>query len=154
MPFLAARRAFSLIELVIVVVIIGIIAAIAMPRLSRGATGAQEGALTGNLAVLRRAIDLFQAEHAGIFPDQTNVMTQLLGTTDASGNSGGPGGAFIYGPYLRSLPPLPVGARKGQKDIAAADGPTVGWIYDGAGNIAANCPDSEIDGTGRRFNQY
>ena len=56
------NRGFSLLELVIVVVIIGIIAAIAIPRMSRGSAGAADAALTGNLAVLRNAIDLFAAE--------------------------------------------------------------------------------------------
>ena len=57
------RSGFSLIELVIVVVIIGIIAAIAIPRLSRGSQGAADSALSGNLAVLRAAIELYATEH-------------------------------------------------------------------------------------------
>ena len=53
------QKGFSLIELLIVVVIIGIIAAIAIPRMSRGSAGAANSALSGNLAVLRSAIDLY-----------------------------------------------------------------------------------------------
>src|SRR5919112_1210242 len=62
------RRGFSLIELVIVVVIIGIIAAIAIPRMSRGTAGAADSALSGNLNVLRNAIELYATEHGGKFP--------------------------------------------------------------------------------------
>ena len=56
-------RGFSLVELVIVIVIIGIIAAIAVPLISRGAKGASDSAVRGDLAALRAAIDLFAAEH-------------------------------------------------------------------------------------------
>ena len=61
-------RGFSLVELVIVIVIIGIIAAIAVPRISRGAKGASDSAVRGDLAALRAAIDLFAAEHKGVYP--------------------------------------------------------------------------------------
>src|SRR5206468_11939598 len=79
-------KGFSLIELVIVVVIIGIIAAIAIPRLSRGAAGAADSALSGNLSVLRNAIDLFATEHGGTYPAVATFATQL---TQLTGGSGG-----------------------------------------------------------------
>src|SRR5918993_360471 len=70
-----SRRGFSLIELVIVVVIIGIIAAIAIPRMSRGTAGAGDSALSGNLNVLRSAIELFATEHGGKFPGDGTSAT-------------------------------------------------------------------------------
>src|ERR1051325_10386837 len=79
------RNGFSLIELVIVVVIIGIIAAIAIPRLSRGSAGAADSALSGNLAVLRSAIDLYSTEHGGTYPAVATFEDQLSKYTDASG---------------------------------------------------------------------
>ena len=63
------RKAFSLIELVVVVVIIGIIAAIAIPKMSKGAQGAADSAVTGDLALLRQAIDMYANEHGGALPD-------------------------------------------------------------------------------------
>src|SRR3954471_15253258 len=81
----SALRGFSLIELVIVVVIIGIIAAIAIPRMSRGSEGAAESALSGNLSVLRSAIDLYYTEH-GIYPEVAKFETQMRQYTDVSGN--------------------------------------------------------------------
>src|ERR1041384_906182 len=81
------RGGFSLIELVIVIVIIGIIAAIAIPRMSRGSAGAGDSALSGDLSVLRNAIDMYNTEHQA-FPSgtATNVADVLTKYTDASGN--------------------------------------------------------------------
>ena len=150
------RSGFSLLELVIVVTIIGIIAAIAIPRMSRGSAGAADSALTGNLAVLRHAIDLYSAEHTGAFPTAANFGTQMTQYTDASGGTAAAKDAtHIYGPYLRQLPALPVGAKKGNSGVAAADGATVGWIYDAtAGAITANTTASEQDASGKAYSAY
>src|SRR5947208_10544278 len=103
-------KGFSLIELVIVVVIIGIIAAIAIPRLSRGASGAADSALSGNLAVLRNAVDLYATEHGGTYPALATFDTQLTQFTDTSGGTATTkDSTHIYGPYLRKVPTLPVG---------------------------------------------
>ena len=130
------RNAFSLIELVIVVVIIGIIAAIAIPRLSRGASGAADSALSGNLTVLRNAIDLYATEHGGTYPALATFEAQLTQYTDNSGATTATKDAtHIYGPYLRKIPQLPVGSKKGQATVkigADTDLPgvsTEAWIY-------------------------
>ena len=150
------RRGFSLLELVIVVVIVGIIAAIAIPRMSRGAAGASDKALNADLAVFRTAIDLYAAEHNGTFPTEAAVEAQLNTYTDASGaTSTTKTSTHIYGPYLRTKPPLPVGAKKSATGIAASDAAGVGWIYSAAtGTIRANCPDTEVDATGTKYNTY
>ncbi len=149
------RSAFSLIELVIVVVIIGIIAAIAIPRMSRGATGANDSALVGNLAILRKAIDLYAAEHNGNFPADASIATQLTQYTDAAGTvSPTKTTACIYGPYMKSIPILTVGANRGQSGfVTAQGGATAGWVYTG-GTISANCPAAEVDATGTKYNAY
>jgi general secretion pathway protein G len=150
---------FSLIELVIVVVIIAIIGAIAIPRLSRGSAGAADSALIGNLRVLRSAIDLYASEHGGAFPDATNIVTQLTSYSDDQGNTvATKDTTHIYGPYLRSIPPLPLGAKKGQTGVAASTGATIGWIYDASsGAIHANTTDSapvEGDAKGTMYSSY
>src|SRR5688572_26944309 len=116
------RGGFSLIELVIVVVIIGIIAAIAIPRMSRGSAGAADSALAQNLAILRNAIDMYQTEHGGVFPTPVSGVTVeqlLLKYSDATGSSVSDTktSTHIYGPYLRAIPPITVGANKGKTGI-------------------------------------
>ncbi len=151
----AHRRGFSLIELVIVVVIIGIIGAIAIPRMSRGAKGAADSALAGNLAVLRNAIDLYTTEHGGVTPAAGTIVTQLTQYTSEAGVvSATKDTTHIFGPYLRSVPALPVGAKKGSTGIAAADGAGVGWIYNATtGAITANTT-TETDERGVLYNTY
>ena len=150
------QKAFSLIELVIVVVILGIIGAVAIPRMSRGAEGASESALVSNLATLRGSIELYAAEHGGVFPTEANFSDQLLLYTNASGGtSATKTGAYIYGPYLRAVPALPVGTKQGNTGIADADAAGVGWIYDeDTGTITANCADSEVNGSGKQWNDF
>jgi prepilin-type N-terminal cleavage/methylation domain-containing protein len=153
------NRAFSLIELIIVVVIIGIIAAIAVPRLSRGSEGAADAALIGNLAVLRRALDLYETEHVGGLPTVTDFENQMTLFTDINGNDNATKtGAFIYGPYLRELPPLPVGSRKGNTAVKASppDGlGNFGWSYnESTAEIRANCAAGEQDDSGKDYNTY
>ena len=150
------NQAFSLLELVIVVAIIAILAAIAIPRLSRGSKGAGDSALIGDLAVLRNAIDIFAAEHVGTFPTAVNIANQLTQYTDDAGDAQAAKDAtHVYGPYVRKIPPLPVGAKKGSTGIAAADAAGVGWLYDQAtGTIKANCANGETDDTGKKYNEY
>jgi len=149
-------RAFSLLELVIAVAIIAIIAAIGIPRLSRGTRGAADSALSGNLALLRNAIDIYAAEHLNTYPTVADVNDQLTLYSDASGNTNQTKTTtYIYGPYMRSIPPLPVGAKKGKTGIAAADGTNVGWIYtESSGSITANTTDAETDDSGKKYSEY
>ena len=152
-------RAFSLIELVIVVVIIGIIAAIAIPRLSRGSAGAADSALMGDLAVMRSSIDLYVTEHVGSYPALVTFENQMTLYTNAAGLANPvKGGAYIYGPYLRAIPPLPVGAQRGEFSVKAlpADGTAgFGWAYDATnGDIHANTADAEVDESGDQYNKY
>ena len=149
------QRGFSLIELVIVVVIIGIIGAIAIPRMSRGAAGAADSALVADLSVLRNSIDLYATEHTGTYPTAAAIANQLTQFTDDNGNAQATKEAtHIYGPYLRSVPPLPLGAKKGAAGIAAANGAGIGWIYTAAtGDIRANTP-TEADDTGKLYNTF
>src|SRR5438270_13206986 len=106
------KNGFSLIELVIVVVIIAIIGAIAIPKMSRGAQGAADSALIQNLSVLRSALDLYQTENGGNYPTVGNVTNALIQYNDGNGGlSATKTGNYVYGPYLRASPTLPLGAR-------------------------------------------
>lgn len=152
-----SRKGFSLIELVIVVVIIGIIGAIALPRMSRGAAGAADSSLVADLAVMRNAIDLYQAEHGGTYPSLASFVEQMTTYTDLNGNaSATKDSTHFLGPYLRAIPQLKVGSNKGQSAIVATQGgTTAGWVYDATtGTISANLPDTEEDVRGVRYNAY
>ncbi|MBM4018487.1 MAG: prepilin-type N-terminal cleavage/methylation domain-containing protein [Planctomycetes bacterium] len=158
---LTGKKAFSLLELVIVVVIIGIIAAIAIPRMSRGTAGAADSALTGDLAVLRNAIELFAAEHDGKYPTLAKIANQLTLYTDST-NTTDPVAAkdkdHPFGPYLRAVPKLPVGANKGKDTFTATAPPgtdAAGWYYDETtGTVKANCADGEKDVTDKKYSDY
>ncbi|MFP4144454.1 MAG: type II secretion system protein [Phycisphaeraceae bacterium] len=153
---------FSLIELVIVVVIIGIIGAIAIPRMSRGAAGAADSALRANLSVLRNAVDLYAAEHGNEYPDLATIEAQLTQYTDAQGNTIAPEDraagdtTHIFGPYLRSIPPLPVGEEQGSTGFTDTPGTEgAAWVYNSTtGVIRANCADAEVDDSGTAYNSY
>jgi prepilin-type N-terminal cleavage/methylation domain-containing protein len=162
---------FSLVELVIVVVIIGIIAAIAIPRMSRGSAGAADNALAENLAILRKAIDVFQAEHDGVYPapgPSCTVADLLTKYSDAAGaavsdQKDTANGVYIYGPYLRTVPPVTVGDNRGKNGIAysgaslqaASPSSDTGWLYNGAdGTIAPYTGAATTDSAGRPYSSY
>ena len=153
------RGGFSLIELVIVVVIIAIIAAIAIPKMSRGAAGANDSATSQDLSQMRGAIDLFTQEHGGTYPSTTpaTFLAQLTTYTDITGAaSGTKDTTHIYGPYLRAIPALPVGTNKGLSTVTAT-GPAgtgaFGWYYDGV-TIWVNDPTADADVKGTAYNTY
>ena len=105
------KLSFTLVELVIVIIIIGVVATIAVPRISRGARGAADAALKSDLATMRRAIELYCAEHGGLFPlkkdqfvEQMTKYTNIYGDVSDTKTS-----EFLFGPYLKSTPPLPLG---------------------------------------------
>jgi len=150
------QHGFSLVELVIVIVIIGVIAAIAIPRISRGAAGADESALRGNLAVLRSSIDMYAAEHGGSFPGSTAagtaatdgvgttqtaaaLISQLIMFSKADGTvkvTKDAANGFKFGPYLRKgMPPAPVGPNRGETTVKLVAGVPAyaatgeGWVY-------------------------
>lgn len=155
---LKRRNAFSLVELVIVVVIIGIVAAIAVPKMSRGAAGAADAALTADLQMIRNAVEMYRAEH-GNYPDPTNVLSQLTSFTAPDGTVGtyDPGSNCIYGPYLQSMPGLPVGSTAERGNTMIGSQGTVGWLYtvDPSGQscrVTANT--SATDVYGHPYNQY
>lgn len=152
------RRAFSMIELVIVVVIIGIIAAIAIPRMSRGVSGASNSALKANLATLRNALDLYQAEHGGQYPPIVDFKDALTMYSDAAGSDFGASKTttLLFGPYLREIPKAPVGPNKGNDEVTSNTSDTgKAWIYtQSTGVIKLNVPGTELDDEGKKYQDY
>ncbi len=162
-------RAFSLVEMIIVVVIIGILAAIAIPRLSRGASGASDSGVRGNLSVLRNAIELYYYEH-GEYPGknaagaaaagtEAAMLAQLIQFTDDAGDPSLTRDAtHRFGPYLRKgMPPCPVAPRIGKTGVSMVSGVTVpayvaadvnsGWVFNfDTGDIVVNSNNTDEDG--------
>ncbi len=156
---------FSLVELVVVIVIMGILAAIAIPRLNRGARRAGASALKADLASLRRAVELYAAEHEGKYPTQ---MSQMMAWSDRTGllvaTAKDVGQKIVFGPYLQEMPALPVGSRKGATgvyetvnigDVPPQGTASKGWWFNSAtGDVRANLPDSDLDEDGVQYNTY
>jgi general secretion pathway protein G len=142
-------RAFSLIELVIVVVIIGIIAAIAVPRMSRGAAGASDNATRSNLAMLRKAVELYAAEHNNSYPTIGNMPNSLLHASNVAGGLKTsaptvPDASFPFGPYIRSIPNFGT-ANSFTGTVPATAGN--GWYYDATtGNVLPNSNGNDTQG--------
>ena len=76
-------------------------------------------------------------------------------TDDAGTPNATKTGAYIYGPYIRSIPALPVGTEKGSTAVAAAAAASVGWIYnETTGVISANTGNTLADESGKLFKDY
>jgi len=152
-------QGFSLIELVVVVVIIAIIGAIAIPRMSRGAAGANDSAVLQDLTTMRSGLDLYAQEHGGTYPSTTpaTLLLQLTTYTDINGNTQATKDTVhIYGPYLKSIPTLPVGTNKGLNTLTGT-GPAgtgaFGWYFDGT-SMWVNDPGTDTDVKGTAYNTY
>ena len=150
-----AKAGFSLVELIIVIVIVGVVAAIAVPRFSGASQSAVDGAVAADLETLRKAIDVYQCEHMGRYPELARFAEQLTQYTDVNGNvSPTRGGAYTYGPYIRALPPLRVGPNRGCTGVADTAGSNVGWVYnEKCGHITAAAEDAR-DRRNRPYGEY
>jgi prepilin-type N-terminal cleavage/methylation domain-containing protein len=168
------RGGFTLVELVTVTVIIGTIASIAIPRISRGAEGAGAAAVQADLAVLRTAIDMYAAEHGGVFPGENAdglggtarseeaFLSQMLKFTDFRGQASDTRAyPYIYGPYVaKGMPAAPIGAYEGSSAVkVVTTGPqrvatgTYGWVYNVLnGEIILNTSAAEEDIMTEKYN--
>ncbi|MFW6154387.1 MAG: type II secretion system protein [Planctomycetota bacterium] len=134
------RGGFTLVEVLIVVLIIGILAMVVVPRVVTAAAQARESALETDLIVIRRAVDLYRAEHDGRLPhldeagnvSLAGISWRLTRPTTPTGKLD-PNGEC--GPYLNEWPANPYISGPAGRQItcgAAADAPrddSSGWYY-------------------------
>lgn len=66
-----ARRAFTLVEILIVVIILGILAAIVIPQFTKASQDAMSTATYDDLQKLRRHIGIYRARNGGRLPNVT-----------------------------------------------------------------------------------
>ena len=153
-----AQRGFTLVELLIVVIILAILAAIVIPQFSSSTVDANEAALDSNLNALRSAIEIYKAQHNGVYPGAVAatgatctvgsagtgaintalaVTSQLIMYSSATGTTcTGADPTTKLGPYLRKG--IPADSITGSAAIAIATAGTPlapaaatgGWAYD------------------------
>lgn len=116
-----ARRAFSLVELVVVVLIVGILAAVAAPRMFNTSNNAKESAAKASLSVVRNAIELYNSENGSYPASGASLATDLQ--------------KYIKGPFPNS--PYTNTATVADGTAVSSNGEA--WVYDKAtGNFYVN----------------
>jgi prepilin-type N-terminal cleavage/methylation domain-containing protein len=156
-------RGFPFLELAIVLVVLGIAASIVAPRMSRGAGNpaaaareTQDQMLVGRLKTLRAAIAAYTNEHGGHAPDPERIAAQLTTYSDWSGRTSPTRTSrYTLGPYIREIPAVPVGSKRGSNTIGLPTEAATAWTYDSTmGRIHANTLANERDWTGRSYVSY
>jgi prepilin-type N-terminal cleavage/methylation domain-containing protein len=149
-----ARKAFSLIELMIVVAILGILAAVVVPAFQSHIAEAKEAAGKDNLRILRNTIQLYTAQHGDVAPgyqdgDPTAPPTYLGFWLQVVKDGG----------YLLEIPENPFNGSSDMTVLANSESFPVdapgdtGWIYKPATrDIRVNWPGT--DTKGMRYYDY
>lgn len=159
------KQGFTLVELLIVVAILGIMAAIVIPTFQGNVAQAKESASKTNLGTIRTQIELYKLHHNGYPPGYVNgngtdiatLILQFTGTTTVAGlasSSTVPANPFLYGPYLKKIPPNPFNklstisyVAEATAFSAVADGTSSGWLYKKeTGEMVLNWTGTDSDG--------
>jgi general secretion pathway protein G len=100
-----AKRAFTLVELLIVIIIIAVLAAIAIPKFANSGLRSKESALKADLKLYRNAVELFKND-CGSYPA---ALADLAATTapangkDSQGNTKAITAGDWKGPYVQDV---------------------------------------------------
>lgn len=128
------KKGFTLVEILIVVVILGILAAIVIPQFTSASETAKGSSLVSQLQTIRSQLELYQVQHNGNYPSQTQAdfWRQLTTKTDVDGVADANG----VGPYLKSPVKNPFLSGDDAIAVGAATSTTAAWAYDATtGNI-------------------
>lgn len=134
----AARKGFTLVEILIVVVILGILAAIVIPQFTSASESAKSSSLVSQIQTIRSQLELYQVQHGGAYPTLAQMWGNMTGFTNEAGTTNATKTAeYKFGPYLQQAPAnaySPVASKIGlAADTSAA------WQYiEGTGAIKAN----------------
>jgi general secretion pathway protein G len=124
----SARKAFTLVEILIVVIILGILAAIVIPQFTNASSDARNSSLASTLQTLRSQIELYKLQHGDTLPNLVSSWAPFTGTT----TYGNP--AQTFGPYMQATPSNPENGFATVIDSTASPGSTVaagtGFTYD------------------------
>ena len=111
-----ARRAFTLIEILIVVVILGILAAIVIPQFTDASDQANVASMKSQLQTMRSQIELFRIQDVVAY----NAWDPIAA---APGTEWDP---LISGDYLQAAPRNPI---TNESTVEAAPRVDLGWVW-------------------------
>lgn len=170
-----ASKGFTLLEVLIVVAVLGILAAIVIPQMQGQTQAAKESTAKDTLGIWRTQIELYKMQHGGLAPGYkigfagirsdasiTELVNQFSGTSTENGlavPAPVPSGAYLYGPYLKSIPKNPFNNLRTINYVddsetfeSKADGQS-GWLYKrSTADIRLNWPGT--DSRGEKYVDY
>jgi general secretion pathway protein G len=155
-----ARKAFTLVEILIVVIILGILAAIVIPQFTEASAEARISNLMTNLQTVRSQLLLYKTQHVEQYPGSTSDAAlfgeQMTKYTDVYGAVvSAPDSAHPLGPYLQAVPNNPISGLNtvevinSASTVFAAPSADGGWWFNQAtGEFRANLRDTWVTSSG------
>lgn len=143
---LRARRAMTLIELVVVLTILSILAAVAIPTAQLAARRAKEIELRHDLREIRTAIDAYKAAADKGEIDVANGATGYPPTLATLFDGVSMRGSVVKRKFLRRIPREPFGAGWGLRSYEDAPDSTQ-WGKQDVYDVYSLAPGKALDGT-------
>ena len=157
-----ARRAFTLVELLIVIILVAVLAAIAIPRFSDSALKAKESALRANLKLIREAGDRAEADTGLTLPvsalaqlaaPATGWRRQAMNTTWPTVNLDA---STWKGPYLRAVP-FNDFSRNNTYTVGQTNNSSVAWTHESRQTYNSSYysyPSTKVGSNGRAYRDW